>query len=659
MGGLNEARGLHRRRALLVFLCVSLMGTGACFFVRSVLLPDTGLIRYDPEVTVQGGTLLFFPSAPFTAPLAAGLLPRHDRILSVNGEAVGGTRDFVRAVLGVRGFSPYSLDVQGDDGRTRAVQVTPYFRPTRVDWIFELVFCLMLGSAAIFLTWRMPHELFTIPLVLAILLSLVFACVRPFSYESIAANLLANAGNISSWLLVLFALYFPWRRGTRSVRGFVVVLVVALYAAFCILRALLYARGMATGAESMFLEYRRLGHLVIFSDGAAYSVLAALLASAYAKSRLPRDKGMLQWMLAGVLIAFPPYFFLDQLPLILGGPVHQVGLGSLSQLFLSILPLFLLLALSRRPSFNFRGFLVRYGIYGTLVVLTICLFGVAYMPLKSYIAGAYRLAEPLPELFAASILVTVLGFLRLPVGRVFSGSRPAATEGLRGLIQYTDRESLTLPAARLSETKSIIRGIVHALREPVRILAAGAARAGTIDQKMAGTEAVFFLGTLESLAGSPSSPPRPAVPEEIVREAIPRVKARHEVIGFELSTDHRGLFLCCTEELVQAVSLVLENAAEAREEPGAEVRIRCAADNARAVIEISDDGPGFDPLARRRLFRPFCSSKPGHKGLGLYFARIIVERNEGSIDCAGGENSGATVRLAFPRIDTPRDMEDG
>jgi hypothetical protein len=43
----------------------------------------------------------------------------------------------------------------------------------------------------------------------------------------------------------------------------------------------------------------------------------------------------------------------------------------------------------------------------------------------------------------------------------------------------------------------------------------------------------------------------------------------------------------------------------------------------------------------------------------LYFARIIVERNEGSIECAGGENGGATVRLAFPRIGAPRDMEGG
>jgi signal transduction histidine kinase len=641
-----------------MLLCLFFSVLGAVFFVRSLLLPDSDLIRYDPEVVVRDGAVLFFPSAPFTAPLAAGVLPDRDRILSLNGQRISDTRDLVRAALSVKSFAPYSLEVQRDGGPVLTLQVSPYFRPARLDWIFELVFCLMLAVAAFTLCVRMPHEPSTLPLALSVLLSLVFTCVVPFSYESVPANLLANAGNISSWLLVIFAMFFPWRRGSPLVRGVVVGLVIVLYAAFCILRAWLFAQWMATGTESLLVEYRLLGQLVIVSDGAAYAVLAALLGSAYALSRLPRDKRMLQWMLAGVLIAFPPYFFLDQLPLILGGPAHQIGLGSLAQLFLSILPLFLLLALTRKTALNLRSFLIRYGIYATLIVFCIGLFGVVYMPLKNYIAGAYRISPPLPELFAAALLVAALGLLRLPVERLFSraggGGRPTAgmpaSEGLQALIQFTDEGTRTLHALRLMETRSIFRGVVRVLHEPVRILATGAARTGSVEQKEAGAEAAFFLTTLDSLAGSPSSPSRPAAAEEIAYAAIERVRGEYPGTEFLLQNDGAGIFLCRAEELIQAVSLILENAAESKDGFRAEVRTRCTADRARVLIEVADDGPGIDALARRRLFKPFSTTKPGHRGLGLYFARIITERNDGGIDFTSSDSAGTIVRLAFPRI---------
>jgi len=315
-----------------------------------------------------------------------------------------------------------------------------------------------------------------------------------------------------------------------------------------------------------------------------------------------------------------------------------------------------MLALTRRTALNLHSFLIRYGTYATLFVLTIGFFMAGYLPLKGSIAAAYRLEAPLPELFAAGVLIAALGLLRLPIERIFSGLARGARQVAAG-TQASEglQDERTLHALRLTETKSIIRGIVRTLNRPVRILAAGAANGGTVEQKEAGTEASFFLGTLESLAGSPSSPCRPSSPEEIARAAVQRVQGKYPGTIFLQQGDGRGLLLCSPEELVQAVSLLLENAAEARNESGAEVRIRCSADRARVVIEIGDDGPGIDALARRRLFKPFSTSKPGHRGLGLYFARIITERNEGGIDFTSGESGGTIVRLAFPRSDA----EDG
>ena len=49
MGRLTPARGPTFRFASLALLCTSLALLGAVFFIRSIMTPDTGLIRYDPK----------------------------------------------------------------------------------------------------------------------------------------------------------------------------------------------------------------------------------------------------------------------------------------------------------------------------------------------------------------------------------------------------------------------------------------------------------------------------------------------------------------------------------------------------------------------------------------------------------------------------------
>ena len=644
-GAANAAR--PRRRALLLLaLCVCMTAISGWFFARSLVTPDTGLIRYDPEVTAGVDGIRFSPSSPFTAPLAAGVEPEADRIVSLDSRPVSSTRDLVRAVLAVRSFDPYELGLQREGAPVRTVSITPHFRPARPDWAFELAFCLMLAVAAFALCRRFPRAQFTVPLVLSVLLSMLFTCIMPFSFESTAANVTANAGNISSWLLVIFAMYFPSRRGSRAARALVVGGVVALYTAFCVLRAVLYARWMASGAEGLFSVYRQVGRLVIFSDGVAYGVLAALLARAYTKSRLPRDRRMLQWMLAGVLIAFPPYFFLDQLPLVLGGPFHKVGLGSLAQLFLSILPLFLLLALTRRTAINLKSFLGKYGAWGTLLTLTVVAFAAAYLPLARMFASAYRVQSPIPEALAASLLVIGIGAVRYPVERLFSPPRTRRVEGLQGVITAAGPGSGG--AGRLAELRAVVSGIVRTLREPVRLLARSAAEASDSRQREAAAEAEFFLETLGSLFGPSASRVGRSSAEELAAAAVSGARLRFPWASFTLEAGGGPTFPCYAEEVIQALGLLLDNAAEASASPGAEVGVRCSTGPARAVIEITDRGPGLDGEARKRMFKPFWTSKPGHRGLGLYFARVVLERNEGGVMLSAGPSGGTVATVSFP-----------
>lgn len=88
----------------------------------------------------------------------------------------------------------------------------------------------------------------------------------------------------------------------------------------------------------------------------------------------------------------------------------------------------------------------------------------------------------------------------------------------------------------------------------------------------------------------------------------------------------------------------------------------------RAVVEVSDNGPGIPPRMRRKIFGRFVRlglelqrEKPG-TGLGLYIVRTLVRRLRGSIKVLDGRQGQGTrfiVTLpgARPLIENPQSEE--
>lgn len=658
MGDLRAFLRVQQRFLLLVILCLALTALAGVFFVRTLLKPETGLVGYYPEVEVQGDSVVYSPAAPFSPAMTSGLLPGRDAIVSVNGVPVAGTRDLLRALSTVTRFEPFPVVVRRDGTAMMTLHVDPAFVPTRIDWTFVLIFCLALATAAFALSWRIPQEPGTPALVLSALLTLVFTCVKPFAYESLVSNLLYNLGNIGSWLLVVFAMHFPRERGSRAMRAAVVSLLLGLYAVFCAVRVSLYARWMASGAESLLSDYRLVGQIGNVSDGVAYVVLAVLLVTAYRKAAVPRDRTMLQWLIAGMLLSLPPYFFFDQLPMIIGGPTMRVGLGSIAQLFLSILPVFLLIGLTRYRAFNFRFFMTRYALYGTLFLLMITLFAVLYLPLRAVLERGYTVGSPLPELFAAGVMLIMLALLRIPLGwliskwmwrapRAFPGA--AAAVPLSSALMDRRGDGQSPQTRKLAEARAILRGFVNALQEPVHRLTMPLPRMGTAAQQEAGARIIDLLSTVDSFAGSGSTIRGSATAELVAHRAVQQARGRFESVEFEITGGCTALLTCYPEELVQAVGCILANAAESQDQSRHPIVVGVWSDPERVCIEITDRGPGIDARVQRKLFSPFFTTKPGHHGIGLYFARLIVERNEGTIEISRNEAGGTRVLLTFPR----------
>jgi signal transduction histidine kinase len=648
MRKLRAAPPESRRRFLLLLLCALLTTVAGIYFIRSLGRPDTGFVGYYPEVVVDGGDVLFLPTAPFSPAVASGLLPMRDRILAINGAVVRSSWDVLRASASLREFIPFPVTISRDGGPPVTIDVKPSFLPSRPEWIFVLVFCAILVATALVLALRLPQEPATLPLMLCALLSLLFTCAKPFAYENAFTNALFNAGNVSSWLLVVFALFFPRPRGVRPVRVLLVSSIGALYAVFCLFRVVLYLRWAGSGLEQALARYKLVGQIGNISDGVAYAVLMLLLATAWRHARLAREKSMLQWLIAGALVALPPYFFFDQLPLIIGGASTQVGLGSLAQFFLSLLPLFLLVSLSRKTLFDFRFFLARYALYGGLFLLMIAFFLVLYLPFKGFLESGYRLASPLPELFTAAILVLALALLRAVLDAM-----------LARRLRHPPQEPPRPRGGAIAEQRELIQGLVRTLQPAARRVSLALARAEASEGLEAAATVTGLLQALSQGSARHREIHGSFRPDVIARGAIERTRGRFPGIGFELAGQSDEWIACSFEEILSALGAVLQNAVEAQVGSQGPILVRVGEDGERVFIEIVDSGPGLENRAQGRLFEPFFTTRPGHRGLGLYFARMMVESNDGVLCVTPGEAGGTVARLSFPRGHPEAGKEQG
>ncbi|WP_293483671.1 HAMP domain-containing sensor histidine kinase [Phenylobacterium sp.] len=98
--------------------------------------------------------------------------------------------------------------------------------------------------------------------------------------------------------------------------------------------------------------------------------------------------------------------------------------------------------------------------------------------------------------------------------------------------------------------------------------------------------------------------------------------------------------------LETVVTILLQNARQA----GATVAtVRVSAEGERAVVTVSDDGPGVPAADRERLFEPFFTSRraQGGTGLGLPIARSLLAASHGGVELVDGP--GATFRVTLPR----------
>ncbi len=106
------------------------------------------------------------------------------------------------------------------------------------------------------------------------------------------------------------------------------------------------------------------------------------------------------------------------------------------------------------------------------------------------------------------------------------------------------------------------------------------------------------------------------------------------------------------DQIIQVLTNLVQNALEAAAEPGVaapEVRVIVEAEgDARAVVTVTDNGPGVSPQIVAHLFEPYATTKEHGTGLGLAIAQRIALEHDGELAYAPTPAGGASFRLVLP-----------
>ncbi|MDK2748427.1 MAG: PAS domain S-box protein [Brevundimonas sp.] len=108
--------------------------------------------------------------------------------------------------------------------------------------------------------------------------------------------------------------------------------------------------------------------------------------------------------------------------------------------------------------------------------------------------------------------------------------------------------------------------------------------------------------------------------------------------------------------LQQALVNLVTNAAQAMTAagtPAPTIEMRTCLKDGHAVIDVIDNGPGFDPDSAQRAFDAFFSTRPDGMGLGLAICRSTVEAHEGTVSIVSEPGAGARLSICLPLLSDP------
>ncbi len=211
----------------------------------------------------------------------------------------------------------------------------------------------------------------------------------------------------------------------------------------------------------------------------------------------------------------------------------------------------------------------------------------------------------------------------------------------------------------LADQQTFLADAAHEMRTPLAVILASSSHA--LSRPRTSEEYVRSLSEIRSAAERASSGVNEML--DLVRvesgQAIPRVgPLRLDLLAEEVAAAVRPESATIVAEpgdpvvvsadmalLRQAVENVVRNAARRAQR----VELVSHVDRTDGVLQVLDDGPGFDPAVLPRVFERYQrGDRSGEAGLGLAIVKAIALAHGGSVVARNRPEGGAAVEIRVP-----------
>lgn len=136
--------------------------------------------------------------------------------------------------------------------------------------------------------------------------------------------------------------------------------------------------------------------------------------------------------------------------------------------------------------------------------------------------------------------------------------------------------------------------------------------------------------------------------DDVLELLEPQLTAKK--IEVRLSMSEQAAYATLDEASIRgALMNLLLNAIEAMPEGGV-LSIASARTDRSLQLEITDTGPGIDEEKAKKIFEPFYTTKAGGLGLGMPYAKKIIEQHGGTISLNSRPGEGTTIIVVLPAV---------